>query len=306
MNSNFFERNDLMKYIAGYLLSIEEGQQLLSTRELAEQHDASVGSISAAVKNLEEIGAVTIDRRGWQGSFLAKKNYGMLWKVTENGPLVVALTLPSFPKCEGLATGLYSLFERAGIEAYLIFIRGSFNRIKALRNGRCHATVMSVLAAEELCGGGEEILLRLPPQSFVTDHRVFFRKGVSDSTHPLRVGIDNDSFDIKYLTELEFKDRDVEFHPMTFMQTDLHMEQSPVDAAISNQDHLERMKNTGITSRPLSPAVQEIMGNRDTSAAVVIRAGEPATRLVLQQVLDSRTLSEIQQQVVTGQIVPQY
>lgn len=303
---NLVDLTDLHKSLASYLLTLPEGGQILSIRELSDQFKASMGSVSAALNDLEALGAITLSRRGRLGSFLERKTFGILWRILENGPMIIALTLPSFPKSEGLATAIYSLLDRAGIETYMTFIRGSFNRIKTLRNGRCHAIVISSLAAEELCDPEEEIILRLPPQSFVTDHRVFYKKDNRLEDKPMRIGIDLDSFDIKYLTELEFTDHNVEFIPMPFVQTDRHLEQSPVDAAISNLDHLERLKSTEITSRPLSQRVQNLIGDRDTAAAVVIKKSAITTKTILQAVLKPEEILEIQQKVVDGWMVPRY
>jgi hypothetical protein len=297
---------DLNKCLANYLLSLREGDRLLSSREIADLFGSSLGSISSAFKSLEEIGAVTIKRRGRLGSFLEKKSWGMLWRLVENGPMVIALTLPSFPKSEGLATAIYSLLDHAGIETYLVFIRGSYNRIKALRNNRCHATVMSALAADNLCEANEEVILKLPPQSFVMDHQVIFRRTSDKGPRPLRVGIDVDSFDIKYLTKLEFADSDVEYCPVTFMEIDRHLDQSSLDAAISNLDYLDQRVGKEIYSRPLSPKVQELIGDRDTSAAVIVRAGTVSTKTILKEVLDPEAMMEIQRRVVAGQMVPRY
>ncbi len=296
----------LVTSLAGYLLSVAEGDQILSTRELAGMFDTSLGSVSVAINQLEEAGAVTINRRGRLGSFLERKSVATLWDIVENGPMVIALTLPSFPKCEGLATALYSLLNKAGIETYIIFIRGSYNRIKALRYGQCHAVVLSDLAADELCGEDEEVILRLPPRSFVEEHRIFFRPNSETASRRLTVGYDPDSYDVKHLTELEFAGSDVNFQEMTFTQIDLHLEDSSVDAAITNGDFMERLTNKGFTSRPLSPRVKELVGDRYTSAALVIRAGSTATETVLQAILDPAEILGIQQRVVEGLMVPRY
>jgi hypothetical protein len=296
----------LNKGLANYLLSLKEGDRLLSSRDIADLFGASLGSVSSAFSNLEENGAVTINRRGRLGSFLEKKSLGILWKIIENGPMVIALTLPSFPKSEGLATAIYSLLDNAGIETYLVFIRGSYNRIKALRNNRCHATVMSALAADSLCEGSEEIILKLPPQSFVMDHQVVYRRTSEKGSKRLRVGIDIDSFDIKYLTELEFADSDVEFCPVTFMEIDRHLDQSSLDAAISNLDYLDQRAGKEVYSRPLSPKVQELIGDRDTSATVIVRAGAVSTKTILKETLDAGAMMEIQRSVVAGLMVPRY
>lgn len=298
--------SDLDRKLANYLITLKAGAQLLSSRELAELFGASLGSISSAINHLEEVGAVVINRHGRLGSFLERRSLGTLWSVIENGPMVIAMTLPSYRKCEGLASAIYSLLNGAGVETYLIFVRGSYNRINALRSGHCHAVVISVLAADELAAEDEETALQLPPQSFVTDHCVFFRRSRQDVSNGLTVGVDPDSFDIKYLTELEFADCEVTFHPMTFTQIDLHLEKSFVDAAISNGDHLEMLASKEIASRPLSPRVQAIIGNRDTSAALLIKSAAVHVKTVLKEILDPEAVLAIQQKVVEGEMVPRY
>ena len=306
-NNQSTKNMGLDKRLAKYLLSLNAGEQILTTRELAKMLDSSLGSISSTLNYLEEIEAVRINRRGHLGSFLTEKAIGTLWNIIEEGPMVIATTLPSFPKCEGLATAIYSLLNNSAIETYLIFIRGSNNRMKALRDGRCHAIIMSELAADTLCGKDEEVILRLPPKTFVTDHRVFYRREQRDKSQNIRVGIDSESFDIKYLTELEFADSKVEFHEMPFLQIDLYLESSQVDAAISNLDHLERLKSSArLASRPLSPHVQDLIGDRDTSAAMITRAHSVSERIVLQNVLDPKKLLKIQEDVVSGKLVPRY
>jgi hypothetical protein len=299
--------SELEKRLAAYLLALEDGGPLHSTRELAEMYDASLGSISSAINKLEDIGAVEIKRRGRLGSFLERKSIGNLWEVAEGGPMVVALTLPSFPRCEGLATAIFSLLNSAELKTYLIFIRGSLNRIQALRKGQCHAAVMSELAADELCGKGEEVILELPPQSFVADHLVLYRRTQKDSRQPMTVSVDPDSFDIKYITELEFAEGDVEFQQMPFTQIDLHLKESAVDAAVTNGDFLERlMSQEEIAFRPLSPEVQERIGNRDTSAVVVTKSAAHPAKNVLKEVLNPDRIVEIQQKVMDGLLVPRY
>jgi DNA-binding transcriptional ArsR family regulator len=298
--------SELDRHLARYLLSTQEGNQILSTRELAESFGVSIGSISSALNDLEENHAITLNRRGRLGSFLEQRSIGALWNIVENGPMVIALTLPSYPKSEGLATAIYSLLNAAGIETYLTFLRGSFNRLKTLRGDHCHAVVVSALAADELSGVSEKVVLKLPPQSYLIDHRVFCRKTAPTDSKPLAVGVDHDSFDLKYLTELEFEGQDVVFHQMTYTQIDSNLEQSFVDAAISNVDHLERLISNEITSRPLSLSVQSRVGDRATSAVILVRAESDATAIVLREILQGEAILEIQQKVIDGLIVPRY
>jgi hypothetical protein len=120
------------------------------------------------------------------------------------------------------------------------------------------------------------------------------------------VGIDRESFDLVYLTELEFADGNVEFQEMPFTQIDRFLEKSSVDAAISNIDHIERLISKEIDSRPLSPQVQTLLNDRDTSAALIVRTGDDPVMTVLREVLAPEKVIEIQQKVVDGLLVPRY
>jgi DNA-binding Lrp family transcriptional regulator len=302
----FSESAELDKQLASYLLSLKLQDPILSIRELAEFFGTSTGSISNTVNKLEEMGAVRISRRGRLGSFLEEKSLGILWTFIHEGPMVIALTMPSFPKCEGLATAIYCMLNDAGVETYLIFIRGSYNRLKALRDGMCDAVIISSLAADELCSRREKIILRLPPESFVTDHRVFFQKSSKSNSQPLRVGIDVDSFDIKYLTELEFPEEEVDYEKITLMQIGRHLLEGFVDAAIWNIDHMTPIINDDIDSRPLSPEVRDLIGDRHTSAAMVIRTKSKSARTVLEEVLGPDSILAVQQRVTSGEMVPRY
>jgi len=298
------EYGSLQEVLAAYFLLLNPGQMLLNVRELGERFHASLGSISSAINSLESQGAVRISRSGRLGSTLEQKDSGILWKLLGKGPMVIALTLPSFPKAEGLATAISTLLSQAGVQAYMTFIRGSYNRLDTLRKKHCHAAVISEFAADELCSDQEEIILRLPPQSFVTDHRVFFRSPPPQA--PLRVATDADSFDIARLTELEFAGQEVVFVPLSFVQADLYLTQSPVDAAISNYDHLSRLRDGEFQSRPLSGRVLDVVGTRATSAAVVIDAGDLVVKKILTELLDPQAIIEIQQKVCDGKLVPRY
>ncbi len=157
---------DLQVNLAKYLIQLKEGQRLESIREIAASTQMSIGAVSTALNGLQDVGAVAIQRRGHLGSIVEELSVAKLWGVIEQGPLVIALSLPMHNRFEGLATGLKLSFEKAGIEAFLIFIRGSRTRLKALTANRCHAVLMSGLAAEKLCGKEYEMLFGLPPKSW--------------------------------------------------------------------------------------------------------------------------------------------
>ena len=299
------KREEINRRLAGYFLSLEPGINIESVRDLAASMDASIGLISESITRLEELGAIEIDRRGQLGSFLVRQSVGRLWEAAVNQPLVIAHTLPSNRRYEGLASALKKVFNDAGIEAYFIFVRGSRTRLNALRENRCHIAIVSQFAAEGLRTGTEEISATLLPGSFVKSHQVFFRKDIKND-RLIKVAIDPDSFDQTQLSNIEFKGQSIDFHKITFMSIRHYLSENKVDMAIWTEEDMENQLGNSISMRHLSEKTAEIVGGRNTKAALVTRTSDSATHALIQKVIDPAAIQVIQQAVVSGALIPEY
>lgn len=298
--------NDLQSSLARYLLRLEVGDRLASIRELADTFQTSVGSISNALNAIEENGIVSIERRGRMGSFISDISLGLLWMLSETCPLVIGLTPATNLRYEGLATGIKKTLGSEGIEAYMIFIRGSYTRLKALRENRCHVIVTSSFAAEELCSKREKVLLNMPETSFVSGHHVFYRVAPHELSRTYRVAIDRESIDQARLTEMEFAGLDVEYVQVNYTQIHRLLIEGHVDAAVWTDDDMKDRVGDVIRERPLSEAVRAQVDNRDTSAAMIARADHDTVHAVIRRTMDSQKVMAIQKTVLTGEILPEY
>ena len=177
---------DLVPVLARQLLTAEAPPSRLPTvRELAREHHSSLSSIHFALSRLEESGAVEIESRGRSGAFMIGRSLAGLWGLAENGrPLVIALPLASSPRYEALATAIKQILTRESLEVFLVFVRGSRQRLEAVRDGRCHLAAMSAFAAAELCGPTDQVVVELPPLTYNTGHRVFYKAAADDDAAP--------------------------------------------------------------------------------------------------------------------------
>jgi hypothetical protein len=297
---------DLQVSLARSLIQLEEGKRLPSIRKLAASTHMSVGSVSTALNGLQDMGAVQIQKRGHLGSLITSLSLGELWNLIEQGPLVIAMTLPMHRRFEGLATGLKQSLEKAGIETYLIFIRGSRTRLKALQENRCHVAVMSGLAADELSGKEHEILLRLPPGSWISSYCIFYRSKALENGMPLRVVVDPDSFDHRRLSDLEFAREEVEVRFAPFVQFPRLLKNGEVDATVWTADQEEAFLGPGIDLRPLSDRVMGLIGEKSVSAAFVARKGSDTVRAVLRATIHADEVMEILSKIVSEEKSPEY
>jgi hypothetical protein len=297
--------DELRRRIARALLAIDPGDRLPTVRELAARHGASVGATQEALARFEVDGAITVDRQGRE-STLVRRALGDLWSAAEGGPLIIALPLPSTQRIEGLATALKAQLADSGVESYLVFIRGSLQRMLALRQQRCHGVVMSALAAKELCSPDEAIVLELPVGSFVKEHRVYLAGGVAVTDRPLRVVMDRDSLDFQLLTDLEFRESGATFVAATYMQFPRLIAEHRADAVIWDVEEAATRMPPGVRDRKLSASVLDKIGDRNLRAAFVVRASDWSTRLVLSAALSPTTVMKVQGEVVRAQRLPEY
>lgn len=305
-NKGIHSIHDLQIMLADYLLRIEPGGKLPSVAKLASSTHMSVGSVSTALNDLQSMGAVKIQKHGHQGSLLESFSIGRIWNLTEQGPFVIALSLPMHSHFEGLATALKASVEKLGIETYLIFIRGSNTRLRALMDNRCHVSVLSGLAADESCGKGYEILCQLPPGTWLSGYSMFYREPLPAPGKRLRVAVDYDSHDHRRVSELEFADYQVEFKHVSFVQFPRLIRKGEVDALLWNTDQEDTFLGPGIACRPLSKKVQDLIGDRSISATIVGRSDRPAVREVIKAAIKAETVVEIQSKIVSGEVIPEY
>jgi len=299
-------KTDLQISLANCLIRLHEGQRLPSIRKLASTTQMSIGSVSAVLNDLQDMGVVEIQKHGHLGSVLVKLSLGQLWNLVERGPMVIGMTLPMHRRFEGLATGVKRSLERVGIETYLIFIRGSRTRLKALDEKRCHAALMSGLAAEELCIVGHSVLLTLPPGSWVSGYCIFYRQPPPDQTRPLRVAIDPDSYDHRRLTDLAFQGQAIEPRLAPFVQFSRLLKNDEVDATVWASDQKEAFLGPGILQRPLSDAAMQLLGERSISAAFVGRSDSATLQAVLSATINPVEIIEIQNRIVNEEMIPEY
>ncbi len=296
---------DLRRSLARDLLAAAPGSPLPPIRTLARRFGASVGATQGALAGLAADGAVVLDSRPGRGAFLVSRDIGRLYRVLGTGPLLVCLSLPSTDRIYGLATAIKACLGASGLEAYLVFTRGSRPRLDSLRQGRNHLTIVSALAADALAPPDLATVLVLAPNSFVREHRVYFVER-RPQVGPLRVAVDPSSLDFERLTQLEFAGQDVELVTLNYLSTIREMERGAIDAAILDvEDALMRFPPT-IGSRPLSPAVLAALDDANTRAAFVCRADDEVIRTIALECLDPVALATIQRDVIAGARAPDF
>ena len=235
--------------LARYLLGEKCGNRLKTIDELATECRSSVGLTQAALKTLESSGAIRIERRGRNGSYLVEMDNKALLTHVDINNVVCAMPLPYTRLYEGLASGLKAQFD--GIPFYYAHMRGADIRVECLLNGVYDMAVVSRLAAESyLTQKGLCLALELGPHTYVGEHQLICRKG--ESANVKRVGLDNRSADQKIMTDVFFGDSDVERVDLSYHESLQRIVKGDVDAVIWNVVAENELTMLGLEATPLT------------------------------------------------------
>lgn len=309
VEERFLTRNGrAARRLAVLLLDHAEDARLPRLRDLAEELGVGNGTVQAALRLLEEAGAVETTARGHLGTFLARADRGALWRLSGLGTLVAAMPLPYSRRYEGLATGLRDAFEQAGAPFAVTFMRGAHTRVTALLEKKADLVVLSRLAADELMAAHPvELVADLGPGTYVGAHGVLVRRGRDLSAAGLRVAVDRSSPDLELLTERTFAGRDdVEWVEASYMQLPDLFARNEVDATVWNLDESEARLGPHVEVRPLGAEITRELDGRNSRTAIVGRGGEDQPLAAVRRSLDLATVTAVQGEVLRGERIPSY
>lgn len=285
--------------LARYLLGEKCGNRLKTIDELANECRSSVGLTQAALKTLESSGAIRIERRGRNGSYLVEMDNKALLTHVDINNVVCAMPLPYTRLYEGLASGLKAQFD--GIPFYYAHMRGADIRVECLLNGVYDMAVVSRLAAESyLTQKGLCLALELGPHTYVGEHQLICRKG--ESANVKRVGLDNRSADQKIMTDVFLAV--VMWNESISLITSLQrIVKGDVDAVIWNVVAENELTMLGLEATPLTDDPRFLQA---TEAVVLTRVDDYPMQQLLRAVVDKHALLAHQQRVVSGEQEPSY
>lgn len=299
--------------MARMLIGHEVNQRLEPVSVYADRLKVGRGTVQGAFQALEAAGAVRFQRRGHLGTYLVEIDRQRLWKFTGYGVIAGAMPLPYTRRYEGLATALYKAFERAAMPFSMAYVRGSTNRVEALRLGRFHFAVVSELAAEMMLRQYDDISLvrTFHDESYVQEHAVIMREGAGSRIRDgMRVGIDVGSADQAHLTRLECEGKDVEFVELNYMNLVDRLRSGDIDAAVWSTEEVQPhglvQLYRGLKAYPFTHEEACRLSRKNTRAAIVVAKPQIRMTTLLEQFLDPESIRDVQMKVLSGELLPSY
>lgn len=295
------KKNRSVLFVARELLFSKVGERIAPVTEYSEKYGISVGLIQRAFVLLQNEGAIKLDKRGVLGSFVKEINNEILLEKSDLGFLVGVMPLPYSKRYEGLATGIKNNFQNYNLNYYFAYMSGSGVRLSLLRNGIYDFAVVSRLAYEIERERNEDIesVFEFGANSYVSKHVLLKAPGVKKV---VKIGVDRNSEDQKFLTKEFLGDSNYEFVEIDYNETLKLLENKIVDGIIWNYDEIEE--------KSIKMEYEELPESRilkkANEAVLVISRRNDNLRKLSRKIIDVDYIREIQQKVLTNQILPTY
>lgn len=305
MKSKLMQKHGLATIeLARELIYKEEGERIETVAAYAEKFGFARGTVQSAFALLKENKVIDIQSKGHLGSYITFINYKKLWEYTDFGSCMGVMPLPYSKLYEGLATGLYHVAGDSIIPFHLAYMRGASLRVQGIINERYDFAVMSKFSAIEFIKQGYEIesILDFGCRSYVNKHGLILAPHCEGLADGMKIALDKTSLDIYALTKRVCQGYDVEYVELPYNQIIENIKTGTIDAAVWSIDEILN-KNVDLNYIDIDSFVNE---SEDTKAVIVIKKGNENIKSFLKKVIDVDKVVGIQEQVITGQLIPKY
>lgn len=302
-------RGFVARQIMRQVMVLDEGDRIPGIDHFAHEYAVGFGTVRDALELIASAGAATFRRRGAQGTLLETLDWPVAWSLAGLPSVIGSLPLPYTKRYEGLATALHELLAQAGTPTTLSYMRGAARRLEAVANGHADFAVTSAFSADRFCRSSSDavsIVLRLPVQTFVSEHGLVFGESLRTRIRPGdRVGVDRDSLDQTLLTDMETADLgdEITLVEMPYGHILDALSQGEIDVAVWNT---EEIVTPEISVQPLHSAAARTLRGATTQAAIVVRADDQLTSCALTRGLDEDDIVQIQAAVLSGRRQARY
>lgn len=294
--------------LSRHLLTLSEGDRLMTMSALAQSLHSGVGTLQSAMQHLESIGAVQMESRGHQGTYLIRMDRKQLWTYSLYGVVRGSMSLPYTKRLQGLATALHFGFDENQIPLNVTYMRGGLMRTSLLTRGDVDFTVCSRLTADIACQQHPElfILHRFGAGSLTGGIVAMFRSGEDPVLKDgMRVGIDDTSQDHTALTQQWCRDYQVDFVSLSYNNIYQKLDSNVVDCALwSKDDVLEKRPMSNVV--PLNDFSLSRLIEKQQEAVVLASSDHFEKLDNIKNAFDLQMFRAIQEDVMEDRRLPQY
>jgi hypothetical protein len=221
--------------IARFMIEAKLNTKIPTIHDYTETFNCARGVVQTALNSLEEAGAIELDKRGKNGTFLVSKDEDKLFENAGLHFITGSMPAPLSIHHAGLATGICQAMSQCSIPFTFAFVQGAKNRVDALLREIYDFAVVTLSTAEAMSGLHPELEIAFPLEEceYSCPYTLYVNKtGVTEIQDGMSVAADPVSTDQWELTSLACKGKKVNLIEMPYISCNFAFLAGNVDAVI--------------------------------------------------------------------------
>ncbi len=304
--------------IARLMISAPLDSRLPTVKDYCEIFDCSRGVVQNALASLEANGAVSLSKRGKQGSYLAAKSDELLLQNADLQFLTGSMPTPLNMHLAGLATGICQAMNRCNVPFTFAFVQGGKNRANALCRQVYDFVLVTRSTSQDYIEQHPEVEEAFPllDCEYSPPYMLYLnRPGLTEIQDGMTVAVDPSSQDQWRLTQALVSGKKVCLVEMPFIPSRQAFISGQVDCVVMRDDSVYRSGLLGTamqifqTISPENKSVVPIPADytRDMQMPVVLVSKKNYGMAgILRSYLGGELVAYIQKKVIDQQMAPQF
>lgn len=318
LDSSYRKDRQAVSVISRSILGMKTRERMPTIREYETMLGCSRGVVQNALTALQESGAITLDKRGKQGTFILSADEDMLFDAANLQYFTGSMPAPLNLHLAGLATGVCQSMGRCPAPFTFAFVQGAQNRANALLRGIYDFAVVTMAAAQEHIRLHPELEIAFPLTGceYSPPYILYInRPGVTEIQDGMTVALDTSSTDHAELTKQLCRGKDVKFVPLPYIAAHYALYAGEVDCAVfrNDSDPTQSFQELALSgTKTVLPAnISSIAINGGQSEemqlpVVLVSIENYGIADILRNYLSCDLISYIQKRVISHQMAPQF
>ncbi len=283
--------------LATYFAQLNINDKVASIDYFMQEYNLGRGTIQKAIDDLEKDNSIKLKRSGRNGTTITHKDLQKLICHANVNYLNGAMPMPYTLRYEGLAASLVNYFNtNYPINFFMSYIRGANDRIELLLNDAISFAIVSKQYANHVITKYPELYIAFTLSEFTyTNNHAIIKLPTTKTIK--NVGIDNNSFDHKYLIHSNF-----DLNNVTLINVPYHLlcdklNSGEIDASIVNLDQ-KLFSEFTLTDLKDNPEI--------TQAAFIAKKDSSIFNALIPSEKEQRYIESYMHSVLNHEILPCY
>lgn len=286
-------------------LHLKNGDKIKTITEYSIKNDFSKGTYFNALAIIEENKLAVLNKKGHVGTIISSIDYEKIIVFLGRKNISIAMPYPRSIVLKRTATALSSAKINENMNLFILFSRGSKKRTELLTSNIVDAILLSNLSLTILKEKGVTLkgIYSIDKKLHNENVCIYIRKGEKDSiwqNNEVNVLYDNNSYDIKYIINTLFGEKNANFIVKSYTQSLELLREKFVDLIVHGEIEKEEIDKYDVEKLEIKDEIHLQMLGESSLVTLVCREDDVLTEKIITNFFQKQNIEENIELIIKG------